>query len=185
MKNLQTLVNAAIVASVLTISGTAHAQPSKPNPEAQPTSVQLQILKASGLKVAAPFYVPSGFQLDEIQVNAQRNSRIGGLSYLMIYRKFDRATSQDFCFAIEATNGGIGDLPSGEKSFPVNNSTYGKTTLELGKYGAANSSTLLSSWMGSDRGPFYRFAGAGVNPALNRCRNISPQEAVKVTASIR
>ncbi|MGV0024470.1 hypothetical protein [Phormidesmis priestleyi] len=185
MKNSQNLVKATIVAGVVAIPGVAHAQSSKLNPDAQPTSAQLQILKASGLKVAAPSYIPAGFRLDEIQVNARRNSRIGGLGYLMIYRKVDRDSSQDFCFAIEATSGGIGDLPSGEKSFPVNNPTYGKTTLESGKYGAANRSTLLSSWMGSDRGPFYRFVGSEVNPALSRCRNISPPEAIKVTESIR
>jgi len=182
MKKSQNLVT-AIVASVM-MTGVAHAQSAKPNPDAQLSPAQLQILKATGLKVATPSYVPSGFQLDEIQVNARRNSRVGGLGYLMIYRKLDRDSSQDFCFAIEATSGGIGDLPSGEKSFLVNNPTYGKTTLNLGKYGAANA-TLLSSWMGGDRGPFYRFAGAGVNPALSRCRNISPQEAVKVVESIR
>ncbi|KAM3115699.1 hypothetical protein [Phormidesmis sp. 146-33] len=182
MKNYQNFVKAAIVLSVMT-TGTAHAQSAKPNPDAQLSPAQLQILKATGLKAASLSYVPLGFRLDEIQVNAQRNARIGGLRYLMIYRKFGRDTSQDFCFAIEATSGGIGDLPSGEKSFPVNNPTYGKTTLELGRFGSANRSTLLSNWIGS--GPFYRFTGADVNPALNRCRNISPQEAVKVVESIR
>jgi hypothetical protein len=181
MKNSQKFLKAAIVVGMSAIAGLADAQSSKPNSDAQPTPAQLQILKATGLKVSAPSYVPSGFQLGEVRVNAERNTRIGGLGYLMIYRKVGQ---QDFCFAIEATNGGIGDLPTGEKSFPVNNPTYGKTTLELGKFGAAARSTLLSGWLGGDRGPFYRFTGAGVDPAL-RCRNISPQEAVKVTESIR
>ncbi|MBW4420953.1 MAG: hypothetical protein KME13_17235 [Myxacorys californica WJT36-NPBG1] len=153
--------------------------------EAQLTSHQKQLLKAVGLKIAVPTYVPRGFTLDKVVAQVDRQSRIGGMGYTVFYRRYDSDSNKDFCFAIEATNGGIGDLPEGSRSFPINSPTFGKSSLEYGKYGGAKSPTYLSSWLGEEKGPFYRFVGAGVLPGLSTCSNISAQEAIRVTQSLR
>ena len=62
---------------------------------------------------------------------------------------------------------------------------FGKSVLEQGLYGNAKQPTLLSQWLGEQNGPFYRFVGTGVIPELSNCSNVTPQEAVKVSQSIR
>ncbi|MEH1830406.1 MAG: hypothetical protein V7L22_34555 [Nostoc sp.] len=49
----------------------------------------------------------------------------------------------------------------------------------------AKQPTLLSQWWGEQNGPFYRFVGTGVMPELSNCNNVTPQEVVKVSQSIR
>ena len=149
------------------------------------SSQQLRLLKTTLIKGATPTYVPTGFKLEKVQVEADRDTRVGGISYTIFYRRYDIGSNKDLCFAIEATNGGIGDLPEGIQSFPVNSPIFGKTTLEYGKYGQAKNPTFLSSWLGEERGPFYRFAGAGIIPGFLNCTNISAQEAIRVTESLR
>lgn len=152
--------------------------------EARLTQAQVQLLQSLGLRVAAPNYVPAGFKLEKVQAELARSVRVGGIGYSLIYQKYDSNSGKSFCFAIEATNGGIGSLPNGERSYPVNNPTLGISTLEYGRYGQASNPTLLGNWLGPENGPFYRFVGAGVIPALSRCDNISHQEAVQVSESL-
>ena len=158
----------------------------KPLPaEATLSPKQLLLLRATEIKIATPTYIPVGFKLEKVQVEANRNTRVGGTNYTIFYRRYDTGSNKDLCFAIEATNGGIGDLPEGIQSFPVNSPIFGKTTLEYGRYGQAESSTFLSSWLGEKRGPFYRFVGAGVIPGFLNCTNLTTQEATRVTESLR
>lgn len=186
MKDFQKLAKLTLVWSVglIGFAAIANAQSKPQNPETQLLPVQVQILKATGLRIALPTYIPAGFRLSSIQARAER-SRVGELRYIIFYNRYDSNTGTEQCFTIEATNGGIGGIPPGSRSFPVNNATFGKSSLELGKYGTSKSPTLLSEWLGGTQGPFYRFAGAGINPDFGRCNNISPQEAVKVTESLR
>lgn len=184
MKNFQKSVALIGTLGAFSFAGIANAQPKPQNSDTQLLPIQVRILQATGLKIVAPTYVPAGFRLRDVQAKAER-SRVGGLNYVISYERYDSKTGRDQCFAIEATSGGIGGLPEGDKSFAVNNAVLGKTTLYLGKYGVAQSQTLLADWLGGERGPFYRFVGANVDSNLNRCGNISPQEAVKVTESLR
>jgi hypothetical protein len=168
----------------------AIAQATTPEPtensDAQQLSPQqLAALQSVGLKIALPAYIPEGFSLDKVRVTADRNARFGGLDYFVIYRGSDRDSNQDLCFAIEATSGGIGDIPAGEKSFPVNSTVFGQTSLEYGSFGSSNPPSFLSGWMGPESGPFYRFVGAGVDSDIARCNNISPDEAVRVLESLQ
>jgi hypothetical protein len=165
------------------------AQPTS-RTEQSPIEVQLtphhkQLLNAAGLRIVVPTYVPREFTLDKVVVEVDRQFRIGGISYVIFYRRYDSDSNKDFCFAVEATNGGIGDLPEGIRSYPINSPTFGKSSLEYGEYGQAKSPTYLSSWLGEEKGPFYRFVGAGVLPGLSTCSNISAQEAIRVTESLR
>lgn len=98
---------------------------------------------------------------------------------MIIYENVDK------CFAIESTSGSIGDLPDGSRSYPINSSVFGKSSLEQGLYGQSKQQTLLSQWLGAPNSPFYRFVGTDVTLELSRCNNVSPQEAVKVIQSIR
>ena len=148
------------------------------------TPAQQQLLEASGLAIALPTYVPRGFVLEKVITEASRQARVGGVSYALLYRYYDSSTDQDFCFAIEATNGGIGGIPTGEESFAIDSPTFGESTLEYGIYGAAQGPTYISNWLGEETGPFYRFVGADVLPSLSRCENIPAQEAVQVLESL-
>lgn len=154
-------------------------------PETQLNPDQHRLLRALGLKIAMPTYVPPGFKLEKVQAEVERNTRIGGIGYTLIYRHYDVDSTKDFCFAIEATNGGIGDLPVGGRSYPINSPVFGKATLEYGEYGQASTPTFLSNWLGETNGPFYHFVGAEVIPGLARCNNVSVQEAVRVTESLQ
>lgn len=157
------------------------------NPGIQPTSRQLSVLQASGIKVALPSWVPDGFQLDRVLTLTRRTSRVGGYQYTAVYQKVTNTGTQ--CFAIEATTGGIGDLPTGYQQLPVNSATFGQGTLNIGLYGVSGQPTLLSSWLSDSQGnpptAFYRFAGSGVNPELLNCSNLTPQEAVAVLNSLQ
>ncbi|WP_155969158.1 hypothetical protein [Kamptonema formosum] len=152
--------------------------------EARLTQAQVKLLQSLGVRVAAPAYVPAGFRLEKVQAELARSTRVGGIGYSLIYQKYDSNSGKNLCFAIEATNGGIGSLPNGESSYPVKNPVLGSSTIEYGRYSEVSNPTLLGNWMGGENGPFYRFAGAGAFPALSRCENISPQEAVRVSESL-
>ena len=151
--------------------------------EARLTPRHKQLLKALGLRIATPTYIPRGFALDKVLAEVDRQSTIGGVGYTIFYRRYDSNSNKEFCFAIEATNGGIGDLPDGSRSFPINSPTFGKSSLEYGEYGQGRSPTYISNWLG--KGPFYHFVGAGVLPDLSACSNISSQEAIRVTESLQ
>lgn len=168
------LVGACVTATVVI------AQPKPEKNEAKLTTTQLQVLRSIGLKIALPTYVPANFRLSRALVEAGREN-VQGLRYLVVYENYDG----DRCFAIESASGGIGDLPQGSNSYAINSLLFGKSSLEQGLYGDAKQQTLLSQWLGSQNGPFYRFVGANVTAELSRCNNISPQEAVKVTQSIQ
>lgn len=167
------------------LSGSTVSRKAQLSSEAQLSQAQVRLLESLGLRIVIPSYVPPGFKLEKVEAELDHSSTVGGISYRIIYRKYETGSGKDFCFAIEATNGGIGDLPSGERSFPVNSSVLGKSTLEYGSYGQASNPTLLGNWLGPENGPFYRFVGAGVLPTLSRCDNISSQEAVRVTESLQ
>ncbi|MGB8703340.1 MAG: hypothetical protein WCD18_28315 [Thermosynechococcaceae cyanobacterium] len=153
--------------------------------EVQLNPHQIQLLQALGLRIAVPTYMPRGFTLEKVLAEIDRQSRIGGISYTLFYRRYDSDTNQDFCFAIEATNGGIGDIPTGSRSYPINASNFGKSSLEYGVYGRAKGATYLSNWLGTASGPFYRFVGAGIIPEGSNCTNMSVQESIRVTESLQ
>lgn len=152
--------------------------------DTQLTPQQQQLLEASGLSIALPAYIPAGFTLDKVLAEVNRQARVGGISYTLIYRHYDSEANQALCFAIEATNGGIGGIPEGLESFEISSPVFGESTLEYGTYGQAQRPTYLSNWLGEETGPFYRFVGSEVLPGLSRCSNISAQEAVRVTESL-
>lgn len=162
------LIAAAITSSVLAQQAGAKL-----------SAAQIQKLESLGVKIAVPTYVPNGFRVDRVEVvPCPPGSRRFCPEYSITYRG-----PKNTCFAIESTGGGIGGLPDGDRSFPVNSPLFGESSLELGKYSQAQSPTLLGLWLGDS--PFYRFAGAGTSRALTGCNNISPEEAVRVTESLQ
>ncbi|MEG4348924.1 hypothetical protein QUA74_04170 [Microcoleus sp. LAD1_D3] len=156
---------------------------------AQLSDRQTNQLKSLGVKVAIPSYVPAGFKVASVQVKpCPSGVRRFCPNYAIIYRNPNNS-----CFAIESTGGGIGDMPSAdlERDYPVNNSILGKgAVLKYRKNDRLSGPTLIGTWMG--KGPFYRFTGAGSRlfldtapPELSNCKDISPQEAVRVWESLR
>ncbi|MEH2077804.1 MAG: hypothetical protein V7K57_25965 [Nostoc sp.] len=158
----------------------AQPKPSQTNSVTKLTPTQLKVLRSLGLKVALPSYIPADFHADKVLVSAGREN-VDSLGYLVVYKNL----SADKCFAIESVSGGIGDLPSGTRSYPINSPIFGRSVLEQGVYGNAKQPTLLSQWLGSENGLFYRFVGTGIVPELSNCSNVTPQEAVRITQSIR
>jgi len=156
---------------------------------AQLSDRQTNQLKSLGTKVAIPSYIPAGFQVASVQVKpCPSGVRRFCPNYAIIYRNPNNS-----CFAIESTGGGIGDMPSAdlEQEYAVNNSILGTSAvLKYRKNPRLSGPTLTGSWMG--KGPFYRFTGAGSRlfldtptPELSNCKDISPQEAVRVWESLR
>ncbi|MCU0545563.1 MAG: hypothetical protein MUE44_25900 [Oscillatoriaceae cyanobacterium Prado104] len=180
-----TLIPAIAAASMQ--SATAEISPNSRQllANTQLSQTQINQLKSLGVKIAIPSYIPAGFQVASVQVKpCPSGIRRFCPDYAIIYRN-----SNNSCFAIESTGGGIGDMPSDnlEQSYPVNNPILGKSALlNYRKNSRFSGPILTGSWMG--KGPFYRFTGAGsrlVNAELSNCSDISPQEAVRVWESLR
>lgn len=179
-------LRAGISVTLLTGVSAAIAGPVQLAQQSSPTQLtpaQLKLLQATGLRVAAPTYLPPGFAIESVEAQADRFTRMGGLRYTIRYRKNDSQSGNPLCFAIEATNGGIGGIPTGQRSYAINSAVFGRSRLQFGRYGAAQAPTYLGEWMGS--GPFYRFVGVGVTPDLPSCRNIASQDAIRITESLR
>jgi len=170
------------------------------------TSAQESSLLSLGIKIAVPSYIPTGFVVSEVKVEpcpseakrtAQNTCRFGP-QYGIIYRN-----DHNFCFAIEATGGGIGSVAY-EYSFPVATTLFGEVYLQFGEFlgetknpseQQLNSSqnNLLMSWGGES--PFYRLIGADfIRSSYSRGResnlvsqcenNITPAEATKIVQSL-
>lgn len=193
MKILSLITIATITAIPVTnlASVTAEIPPNRGQLQAnsQLSRSQIDRLKSLGTKVAVPTYVPAGFQVAGLQIQpCPSGVRRFCPNYAIIYRN-----SNNSCFAIESTGGGIGDMPSDnlEKSYPVNNSILGKSAvLKYRKNSRLSGPTLTGNWSG--QGPFYRFTGADSRlflntapPELSNCNDISSQEAVRVWESLR
>jgi hypothetical protein len=110
-----------------------------------PTAVQLAALQATGIKVVLPGYVPTGFQLDAVSVQANRSPKVGGYRTLITYQKMDAVTTTSTaltaaiaappqCFAIEAVTATAQPLAPGTASFPINSPVFGRSQLNYGLY---------------------------------------------------
>ncbi|MFM9265518.1 hypothetical protein [Tychonema sp. BBK16] len=184
-----TIITAILAASIQSVTTAQRPNQGKLLANTQLSDKQTNQLKSLGSKVAIPSYVPAGFQVASVEVKpCPSGVRRFCPEYAIIYR-----SSNNSCFAIESTGGGVGDMPSAnlERSYPVNNSILGKSeVLKYRKGDRLSGPTLIGSWMGE--GPFYRFTGAGsrfllgTTPTeLSNCKDISPQEAVRVSESLR
>jgi hypothetical protein len=120
-----------------------------------PTSVQLAALQATGIKIVLPSYVPTGFQLDTVAVQANRSPKSGGYRTLIVYQKVEpvttsstaltaAVTSTPQCFAIEAVTTTAQALSPGTVSFPVNSPVFGSTKLNYGFYRTAPATVAQS-----------------------------------------
>jgi hypothetical protein len=109
-----------------------------------PTSAQLAALQATGIKVVLPDYVPTGFQLDSVSVQANRSAKFGGYRTLVIYQKVDPVTTTSTavgattalpqCFAIEAITATAQPLPAASFSALINSPVFGRSQLNYGLY---------------------------------------------------
>lgn len=162
---------------------------------------QIQQLKSLGIKVFIPTYIPAGFKVAKMEVkpcpSGTQRSATGvcrfGPQYGIVYQN-----SNNTCFAIEATGGGVGGVPELVNQVKLNMGDLGESTLYYGQYEMpemrrnSSESLLYMDWAG--RGPFYRLIGAGLvrkayygerqNQRVSECRNeISSEEAVKIIES--
>ncbi|HLO48025.1 MAG TPA: hypothetical protein VK211_06340 [Kamptonema sp.] len=145
------------------------------------TAAQIQQLKSLRVKIAVPTYTPPGFKVTSILIQPCPDNVTRcrfGPQYTITYQG-----PNNTCFAIEAVGGGIGGVDLASK-LPVNSPVFGKNFIYYGSGGGNPSPTIFSDWL---QGPelFYRFVGQGATDKLTNCKNINPQEAVRVTESLR
>ncbi len=116
--------------SIELISGIALA-----NEPGNLTTSQAQKLKALGIKIAVPSYIPPGFNVIKLTTEpCPPNARRGKTgvcddlhpSYQILYRN-----SQQTCFDVTAVGGGLGG-DDGDFMLPVDTKLLGKVNLELG-----------------------------------------------------
>ncbi|MBD1845948.1 hypothetical protein H6F89_21550 [Cyanobacteria bacterium FACHB-63] len=166
------------------------------------SSSQQARLKALGIAIAIPASVPAGYTVSKVDVkpcpaNAPRSDKgvcRFGPQYGIVYRN----AQQDRCFAIEATGGGVGGVPS-EYEVKVKTELLGETSLLFGQQNGefktpsaqqldSPQPNLLTDWAGIS--PFYRISGADIvrqsyyNKTSTQCRNtITPNQALQIVRS--
>lgn len=162
------------------LSQSAIAQ-AAPESQGRLTPVQIQKLNLLGLRIAAPTYVPTGFWVSSVEIKPGRAP--GRPGYTISYRDPDNA-----CFAINSGRGGLGG-PSleGYQTLPINSALLGRGTMYYAR--SVNSSkdappALFSLPIEARDGRWYAFQGAG-SREMSGCKNISPQEAVRVIESLQ
>lgn len=117
--------------SIFCVPSVVHGKPS-----ALLTANQSQSLKALGIAIAVPTYVPKGFEVSEITTQfcrsyQSRDAKLGCKSvrgYQVLYRNLAGA-----CFAVYGHfTAGIGG-GAGEFAFPVKTALLGETAIGFGK----------------------------------------------------
>jgi len=157
---------------------------------AQLTSSQVQELvllvqeakqKQSGreFRVIAPTYIPSGFQVDSIEMDA-RVEKIGRPSYSINYRN----SSNEVCFSVDGSSGGWGSGAFEHHEIKVFSNALGIVTLAVGVQDRASNSSFISlrdtPIIRNERGFSFGSGGGG------GCRkSLEPQDAVKVVESLQ
>jgi hypothetical protein len=168
------------------VAGQAIADDSNPDVMYLANSANISLsginaLRAIDMPVALAEYIPTDFFLRQIELEF---NDWGGTTYRLIYDGYDENTLTQMCFAVEGTNHGIGGLPIGNASYPFSSPVLGSSTIEAGYYGQSEKNTLLGDWIGRGEG-YYRFVGAGVYKSMASCNNVSVDEAIAISESLR
>jgi hypothetical protein len=189
-----TIVAIAGLPSTLVLSGLG-SLPALGNAPGNLTVEQARSLKALGIKIAVPSYVPTGFRVASVTMepcppNAKRTAtgvcRFGP-TYRILYRNPQRT-----CFEINAVGGGLGG-PDPEFVFPVEIKLLGKTTLGFGKTpgdGMPASAQQLAtpqshiwSWP-AGQSPYYQISTVENKDGCGTNRSLTPLEAKKILQSL-
>jgi len=184
-KALENLIFATSITASLCATAPAVAEPQLPGT----TNAQHSDLKALGIKVAVPGYIPRGFHV--AKVTTQCPARVKGNcrpgpSYAIIF-----GSPAGTCFAIEGVAGGIGDVNL-EQTVPVTSKLFVPTK----KVGLLNSrwpersdpkiDGLFTDWLAlsAHSAPVYRFYSSKGEPAFCTSR-IPLDEEVKIVESLK
>ena len=164
----------------VTLSPSVMAQTAPAHPGGL-TPAQIQKLNLLGLRIAVPTYLPRGFQASSVEIKPGRGP--GRPGYTISYRG-----PGNTCFTINSGRGGLGG-PSmeGYQTFPINALFPGRGTMYYGRSvdsSKDSSPSLFSLPIEARDGRWYAFQGAGSREQLG-CKNISPQEAVRVIESLQ
>jgi len=173
IKNLVMPVAIACLSSLAINVTTQQSVAAKP-PTGMLNSAQISKLKKLRIKIAVPTYIPSGFRV----ANVRTDNSNSGPEYTILYRNANNS-----CFAIESVHGGVGDIDA-EFNLPINSPLFGKSTLFYEKQDGGKNRSLMVAWM-EKNDQFYRLAGLGAMNWPSTCRNIVPQQAVRITESLQ
>lgn len=189
-----------IVGLIVFNTGAIAFIPPATSAEAPTLSTKDQIaLKALGIKIAVPTYVPTGYTVKKVEVEPcpKGSSCRSGPKYSIAYRN---AVAKDSCFfAIEATGGGVGG-PSGEfRTQPVSTRLLGNVAVSFGDPNSNSAKvpsaaqlnspqpSLQSDWKKENSGKsdqLYRVIGHRLKPAPECKNTITPNEVIKIMQSL-
>ncbi|MEB3294235.1 MAG: hypothetical protein VKJ24_13840 [Synechococcales bacterium] len=154
------------------------------------SSSQVRELRSLGIEILVPTDIGRDFRV--VKLDLSRDSRFGP-GYDILYKN-----SQNVCFTMSSTKGGIGG-PAFEFSRQVKNERLGATSILFGdavvnaprkpsdKELDRTYTTLYTAWIrpiGQTSGNFYSFASF-VNPKLGCQSSVTPRRAIGYFQSIR
>jgi hypothetical protein len=186
--------------SLLTLTAAVAApvySQSNSNPSLLSASQQ-RSLKALGIKIAIPQYVPQGFRVVSVRtepcragssVDANGVCRFGP-DYTVVY-----GNDRNHCFAVSATGGGIGG-PSGRYTREVNSKILGKVDVNVGMGSGERMTAAIANtpnenvWtFPAGKSPFYSVGTTIDNRArsattCNKAAFMTPNELIKIVQSL-
>ncbi|ESA33100.1 hypothetical protein N836_23855 [Leptolyngbya sp. Heron Island J] len=140
-------------------------------------------LASLSIDIVIPTYLTPNMTLANYGVGTEASNPY----YWLVYRD-----TQNRCFAIEYTSGGIGDI-SLENREPLNIALFGEGyglyhgRFPNGDEGALPESDLFTDWLPGEDG-FYRLIGAGLvnsqDYGQGDCSNITVPEAITIAESL-
>ena len=183
-KALENLIFATSIIVPLCATAPAVAEPQLPGM----TNAQHSDLKALGIKVAVPGYIPRGFRVAKVTTQCpaivKGNCRPGP-SYAIIFR-----SPAGTCFVIEGAAGGIGDVNL-EQTVPVTSKLFGPTKIGLlnsrwPERSDPKTDGLFTDWLArsAHSAPVYRLYSSKGEPAFCTSR-IPLNEGVKIVESLK
>ena len=186
--------------SLLTLTAAVAApvySQSNSNPSLLSASQQ-RSLKALGIKIAIPQYVPQGFRVVSVRtepcragssVDANGVCRFGP-QYTVVY-----GNARNHCFAVNATGGGLGG-PSGRYTRDFNSEILGKMDVNVGTGSGEPMTAAIANtphenvWTSyAGKSPFYSVGTTIDNRArsattCNKAAFMTPNELIKIAQSL-
>lgn len=139
------------------------------------TSKQVNQLEKAGLPVILPTYIPTGFQLIERKISTSPDGNYGD------YEVTFKGTNNS-CFKIWATNGGVGNGATVIRQWTVKNKHFGEILLQEERFGAEGVAVLHANFYLTNIGNYF-FDSPRSHDDFE-CASIAPQEAVKIIESL-
>ncbi|MBT9548681.1 MAG: hypothetical protein IV090_25025 [Candidatus Sericytochromatia bacterium] len=145
--------------------------------------VHIQALKVLGKPIAVPYYTPDTCKVDFVSIIDSVKIQLGGLGYKIQY-----VCKNALIYQIEATQGGIGDIPFEGLDFQVNNKQFGKifvTYFQPSENGPEMKQPFYSTgWFDMGKGSLFFTFHTGNGRLDSTSPPLSKAEVLKIVASM-